>query len=35
LITYPERKGLVPAVSDFVYAHGGDILHPDQHQAKD
>jgi formyltetrahydrofolate deformylase len=35
LITCPERKGLVPAVSDFICAHGGDILHADQHQAKD
>lgn len=35
LVTCPERKGLVPAIAEFVHSHGGDIVHADQHQAKD
>jgi formyltetrahydrofolate deformylase len=31
LLTCPDRKGLVAAVSEFVYRHGGNILHADQH----
>jgi formyltetrahydrofolate deformylase len=35
LISCPERKGLLPAVADFLYSHGGDILHADQHQDRE
>jgi formyltetrahydrofolate deformylase len=35
LLSCPERRGLVPAVSEFLFQHGGDILHADQHQAPD
>jgi formyltetrahydrofolate deformylase len=31
LISCPDQKGLVAAVSDFVYRHGGNIVHADQH----
>ena len=31
LITCPDRPGLVAAVANFVAAHGGNILHADQH----
>jgi formyltetrahydrofolate deformylase len=31
LLTCPDRKGLVAAVSDFVVRHGGNIVHADQH----
>ncbi|HKV40718.1 MAG TPA: formyltetrahydrofolate deformylase [Blastocatellia bacterium] len=31
LIHCPDRKGLVAAVSDFVYKNEGNILHLDQH----
>jgi formyltetrahydrofolate deformylase len=34
LIYCPDRKGLVAAVSNFVYSHNGNILHADQHQDK-
>jgi formyltetrahydrofolate deformylase len=32
LIDCPARKGLVAAVADFLYAHGANILHADQHR---
>ncbi len=31
LIACPDQKGLVASVSDFVFRHGGNILHADQH----
>jgi formyltetrahydrofolate deformylase len=31
LIACPDRKGEVAAISDFVYRHGGNILHADEH----
>ena len=31
LVTCPDRKGLVAAVSEFLYRHGANILHADQH----
>jgi len=31
LISCPDRKGLVATVSDFIYKHGGNILHTDEH----
>ena len=31
LISCPDRKGLVATVSDFIYRHGGNILHTDEH----
>jgi formyltetrahydrofolate deformylase len=32
LITCPDRKGIVAAVGEFLYRHGANILHADQHQ---
>lgn len=32
LIHCPDRKGIVAAVSSFLYEHGANILHADQHQ---
>jgi formyltetrahydrofolate deformylase len=31
LVTCPDRKGLVAALTDFVFRHGGDIVHAEQH----
>jgi formyltetrahydrofolate deformylase len=28
----PDRRGIVAAIADFLYAHGANILHADQHQ---
>jgi formyltetrahydrofolate deformylase len=33
LIQCPDRKGLNAAVSQFIFQHGGNILHLEQHQA--
>ncbi|MEK6806041.1 MAG: formyltetrahydrofolate deformylase [Pseudomonadota bacterium] len=35
LIDCPDRKGIVAAVADFLYAHDANILHADQHQDAD
>ena len=35
LIDCPDRKGIVAAVSDFLYRHRANILHADQHQDGD
>lgn len=32
LIDCPDSKGIVAAVSDFLYRHNANILHADQHQ---
>ena len=32
LIHCPDRRGLVAAISTFLYEHGANILHADQHQ---
>jgi formyltetrahydrofolate hydrolase len=32
LIDSPDRPGLVAAIAQFLYAHGGKILHVDQYQ---
>ena len=32
LITCPDQKGIVAAIADFLYRHGANILHADQHQ---
>ena len=32
LIDCPDRRGLVAAISTFLYEHGANILHADQHQ---
>ncbi len=32
LIDCPDRKGIVAAVSEFLYRHNANILHADQHQ---
>ena len=31
LLSCPDRRGLVAAVSDFLFSHGANILHADQH----
>jgi formyltetrahydrofolate deformylase len=31
LISCPDRKGIVAAISDFVFEHNGNILHADEH----
>jgi formyltetrahydrofolate deformylase len=31
LVSCPDQPGLVAALADFVYAHGGDIVHAEQH----
>lgn len=31
LISCADQKGIVAAVSDFLYRHGGNIVHADQH----
>lgn len=35
LIDCPDQKGIVAAVSDFLYQHNANILHADQHQDGD
>ena len=35
LIDSPDQKGLVAAISSFLYEHGANILHADQHQDND
>ncbi len=35
LLSCPDRKGLVAAVSDFVFRNGGNIIHADQHTDKE
>ena len=32
LVDCPDRKGIVATVADFLYSHGANILHADQHQ---
>ena len=32
IISCPDRKGIVAAVAEFLYQHGANILHADQHQ---
>src|SRR5207253_2539273 len=32
LIDCPDAKGIVAAVAEFLYRHGANILHADQHQ---
>jgi formyltetrahydrofolate deformylase len=31
LVSCPDQKGLVASVSDFIFRHGGNILHTDEH----
>ena len=35
LVSCPDRKGLVATVSDYIYKHGGNILHTDEHTDAD
>jgi len=35
LISCPDQKGLVAAVSDFIFRRGGNILHTDEHTDAD
>lgn len=35
LIHSPDRKGLIAAVSEFLYRHGANVLHADQHRDND
>ena len=32
LINCPDRKGIVSTVASFLYEHGANILHADQHR---
>src|SRR5258705_1357154 len=32
LIDCPDRRGLVASIAQFLYEHGANILHSDQHQ---
>lgn len=32
LVDCPDRKGIVAAIANFLYQHGANILHADQHQ---
>ena len=31
LLTCPDRPGVVAAVANFIAAHGGNIVHAEQH----
>ncbi len=31
LVSCPDAKGEVATIADFVYRHGGNILHADEH----
>jgi formyltetrahydrofolate deformylase len=31
LVSCPDRRGIVAAISDFVFQHNGNILHADEH----
>jgi formyltetrahydrofolate deformylase len=31
LVSCPDRKGVVASIADFVFHHGGNILHADEH----
>jgi formyltetrahydrofolate deformylase len=35
LVDCPDRKGIVAAISDFLFRHNANILHNDQHQDAD
>lgn len=35
LIHCPDQRGIVAGISGFLYAHGANILHADQHQDND
>ena len=35
LLQCPDRKGVIAAVTTFVYKHGGNIVHADEHQDPD
>ena len=32
LVDCPDRKGLVAGLSTFLYKHGADIVHADEHR---
>lgn len=31
LLSCPDRKGEVATIADFIFRHGGNILHADEH----
>jgi formyltetrahydrofolate deformylase len=31
LLSCPDRKGIIAGVSNFIFNHGGNIIHADQH----
>jgi formyltetrahydrofolate deformylase len=35
LLSCPDQKGVVASVANFVYTHGGNILHADEHADED
>jgi len=32
LVDCPDRKGILAGIANFIYRHGGNVLHADQHQ---
>src|SRR3989344_7798124 len=32
LLSCPDRKGIIATVSTFLYQHGANVIHADQHQ---
>ena len=35
LLSCPDRKGIVAAISGFIAQHSGNILHADEHNDRD
>jgi len=35
LLSCPDQKGVVAAIAGFIYQHGGNILHADEHSDRD
>src|ERR1700747_1754936 len=35
LLSCPDKKGVVASVAGFIYQHGGNILHADEHGDRD
>ena len=35
LVDCPDQRGIVAAISDFLFRHNANILHADQHQDAD
>src|SRR5881628_1551520 len=35
LLSCPDKKGVVASIAGFIYQHGGNILHADEHSDVD